>query len=171
MWEKVDDDHPQRCQGTNTHGQCNNKAMENSNFCPAHGGNRGRDIAKKKELRNYRLARFNARLIELGNNDGIMSLRDEIAVLRVILEEKWNMAKDTHDLMLMSGPLSDLVVKIEKLVTSANRLESKLGNYLNKTKILQFAQIIIQIIGQHVNDENTLETIAEEILTALQKEE
>lgn len=170
MWEKVDKDDPRRCQGVKpTRGQCDNKAMDNSNFCPAHGGNLGRDKAKRQELRNYRLAKFNSRLVELGSSEGIMSLRDEIAILRIMLEEKWNSAKDTFDLIMMSGPIGDLVMKVEKLVTSANKLESKLGNHLDKTKILQFAQTIVQIIGQHVTDEETLETIAEEILTTLEE--
>ena len=171
MWTKVNEDDPRRCQGVNSRGQCTNKAMDNSDFCPAHGGNRGRDTAKKKELRNYRLAKFNSRLVELGNSDGVISLRDEIAVLRMMIEEKLNSCVDTHQLMMMSGPLSDLIMKVEKLVTSANRLESKLGSLLDKAKVLQFAQMIVQIIGQHVTDEEILETIAEEILSALHQED
>ncbi|GAF79543.1 unnamed protein product, partial [marine sediment metagenome] len=49
-------------------------------------------------------------------------------------------------------------------------LESKLGGLLDKSKILQFAQSIIQVISQHVSDESTLDAIAEDILTTLQQE-
>lgn len=169
-WEKVDKDDPRRCQGVKPlEGQCSNKAVEGSNFCPAHGGNRGAQKQVKKELRNYRLAQFKSRLDELGNNDNMINLRDEIAILRILIEEKMNMCKDTHDLILMSGPLSDLIMKVEKIVTSCNRLESKLGGLLDRTKILQFAQTIVQIIGKYVKDEESLDKIAEEIFTTLKE--
>lgn len=169
QWEKVDKDDPRRCQGVKPfHGQCTNKAMDGSSFCPAHGGNKGAEKAKREELRNYRLAKFKSRLIELGDSDNIIGLRDEIAILRMLIEEKINVCEDTHELMLMSGPLGDLVMKVEKLVTSCNRLESKLGSLLDRTKILQFAQSIIQIIAKYIDDESTLDSVAEEILTALQ---
>ena len=72
------------------------------------------------------------------------------------------------DLILISGPLSDLVVKVEKLVTSCNRIDSKLGNLLDRTKVAQYAQSLVQIIAKHVNDATVLEKISEEFLTILE---
>ena len=168
-WERItDEDDPRRCQHIiPTKGQCWNVAVENSTNCPAHGGNKAFEANKKAELRNYRLNKFKVRIQELGNSDDIISLRDEIGILRMLLEEKINKCNDTNDLILMSGPLSDLIMKVEKIVTSCNRLEAKLGNHLDRTKVLQFAQTIVQIIGTHISDEKTLETISQEILTAL----
>jgi hypothetical protein len=170
-WEKVHEDDLLRCQGVTPQGQCYNKAVEHSQFCPAHGGNRGAQTQQKKEMRNYRLAKFKNRLIELGENEQVMNLRDEIAILRVIIEEKWNQAGDAHELMLMSGPLGDLIMKVEKLVSSANRLESKLGGLLDRAKVVQFANSIVQVIGKYVTDENQLDAISEEILKSLQEVE
>lgn len=150
-----------------TKGQCMIKAVENSSYCPAHGGNKAFEAVQQKELRNYRLNKFKARIQELGNSDEIINLRDEIGILRILLEEKINRCEDTNDLLLMSGPLSDLVMKVEKIVTSCNRLEARLGNHLDRTRVLQFAQTIVQIIGNHISDETILETISEEISTAL----
>lgn len=170
LWEKVDKDDPRRCQGVKPlEGQCSNKAMDGSDFCPAHGGNKGHEAAKRKELRNYRLAQFKSRLIELGDNENIIGLRDEVAILRILIEEKINMCKSSHELILMSGPLSDLIMKVEKLVTSCNRLESKLGGLLDKAKVLQFAQTIVQIISKYVKDEEELDAISEEILNTIKE--
>jgi len=58
-------------------------------------------------------------------------------------------------------------MKVEKLVTSCNRLESKLGGLLDRSKVLQFAQTIVQIIGKYIKDEDALDTVANEILTTL----
>ena len=166
-WERAGDEDLDRCQAISGPGQCNLRAVENSEFCPAHGGNMAHQANKNKELRNYRLSKFQARIAELGNNDNITNLRDEIAILRIMIEERINTCKDSHDLMLMSSPLSDLIMKVEKVVVSCNKLESKLGNLLDRNKALQFAQIIVQIIGNYITDEEELDKISEEILKAL----
>ena len=169
-WKKIsDEDDPRRCQCViPSKGQCSNVQVEHSQYCPAHGGNKAFDAAKKKELRNYRLNKYNKRIQELGNSDVIMSLREEIALLRILIEEKINRCDTELDMILMSGPLSDLVMKVEKVVSSCNRLDSKLGEHLDKTKILQYAQMIVQIIAKYVDDDKVIEAINEDIFTALQ---
>ncbi len=166
-WERADDEDLDRCQAIAGGGQCNLRAVPGSKFCPAHGGNRAFLANKKEEMRNYRLSKFKKRLMELGNSDNVTSLRDEVAILRIMIEEKINSCEDAHDLMLISSPLSDLIMKVEKVVVSCNKLESKLGNLLDRTKALQFAQIIVQIIGNYVTDEEQLDKISSEILQAL----
>lgn len=171
-WERIkDEDDPRRCQGVHRHGQCRNVVVEGSQYCPAHGGNRAFKSAQEKGLRNYRLTKFRQRIQELGNSDEIISLRDEIGILRLLIEEKINRCDDENDLLLMSGPLSDLLMKSEKLITSCNRLEAKLGNLLDRTKIVTMAQTFVQIISKYVTDENILETISNEIADTLKEEQ
>lgn len=169
-WERVkDEDDPRRCQCVvPTRGQCYNVSVQDSNYCPAHGGNKAFQAAKNKEMRNYRLSKFKARIQELGDSDEVISLRDEIAILRILIEEKINRCTDESDLLLMSGPLSDLIMKVEKVVSSCHRLEARLGDHLDKTKVLQYAQMIVQIIANHVEDDKKVEAINEEIFQALQ---
>lgn len=165
-WERVkDQDDPQRCHGiVGGRSQCINKACTGSNFCPAHGGNRAAQAKERQELKNYRLNKFHQRIAELGSSDEIISLRDEIGILRLLVEEKLNQCNSQTDLLLISGPLSDLIMKLEKIVTSCNRLENRLGNLLDKTKIINFAQFVVSIIGKHIKDEVILESIASEII-------
>ena len=163
-FERVDDDDPNRCQHfIPTQGQCNLKACPGSQYCPAHGGNKSVQAAEKKSLRNYQLNKFRTRTAELGNSSEILSLKDEIGILRLLIEEKINQCHDNTDLLLMAGPLSDLIMKVDRVVTSCNKLESKLGNFLDKTAILNFAQQIIKIICNNVDDELVIEKISEEI--------
>lgn len=168
-WERVDEDSPDRCQYImpNT-GQCRIKAVEDSQYCPAHGGNKAYQAKEKKDLRNYRLNKFKQRVGELSANDAIFSLKEEIGILRLLIEEKLNQCNDNAELMLISGPLSDLVMKADKLVTSCNRLDRHLGNSLDKGRVLQFAQTIVQIIGNHISDDEILEKISSQILEALE---
>ena len=166
-FERVEADDPNRCQHIiPTIGQCLNKACEGSKYCPAHGGNKGFQAQQKKNLRNYRLNKFKIRVNELSDSDVILSLKEEIGILRLLMEEKINCCQDEHDLILMAGPLSDLAMKVEKVVTSCNRLDSKLDNLLSKEKILQFAQTVVAIIGKYV-DEEIIEKISDDIMEAL----
>jgi hypothetical protein len=158
----------QQCEHVNCNGQCNLKAVDGGNRCRAHGGNKQENSIKAKELRNYRLARFNARIGEMGNSDYLLNLKDEVGVMRYILEEKLNACQNTQDLILQSGPLTDMIMKIDRVVTSCSKLEMKLGNFLDRTKITSMAQVIVQIITRHVTDETVIEAISDEILEALE---
>ncbi len=168
-WERVDEDSPNRCQYVIPRtGQCTLKAVKNSPYCPAHGGNKAYQAKEKESLRNYRLTKFKQRVSELSDNDAILSLKEEIGIIRLLIEEKINQCSGTAELMLVSGPLSDLAMKAEKLVTSCNRLDRNLGNLLDKGKIIQFAQTVVQIIGDHITDDIILEKISTKILEALE---
>lgn len=165
--KKVSDlDDPQRCQGITAMGQCTYYKEENSDFCIMHGGNKGAESLAKKEMKNYRLTKFRKRTEELCNSNNISSLRDEIAILRMIIEEKINACHDESHLLLMSGPLSDLIMKCGALVEKCQRLEYKLGNFLDRTKVTQFAQVCVEIIGSYVQEED-MDNVSEEILKAL----
>jgi len=168
-WEKVPEDDPNRCQASAAQGQCPNKAVEGSKFCMCHGGHKAAARNKEERMKNYRLGKFHARAAELGNSDGINSLRDEVALLRMLIEEKIKFCKDEHDLLLISGPISDLIIKVEKVVSSMNKLEDKLGNTLNKEKIIQFAQLMIEIIGRYIENPETLDAIGEDFFAAMEK--
>jgi len=144
-----DDDDPDRCQGVTGKGQCIYKAMEKSTFCPMHGGNRAGNEADRIELRNIRLSRakWMTRAKELADSEGITSLRDEIAICRLMLEEKLEGCKGPADLMLASPMISEWVMKIEKLVCSAHRLESSLGQLLDKAAVVQLTGELIAVIS------------------------
>jgi len=118
-------------------------------------------------MRNYRLSKFHSRAKELGDSDQITSLKDEVALLRMLIEERINSLNDTSDLLLVSGPLSDLIMKVTTVVERCHKLDARLGNLLDRSKVLQFAQVIVEIIASKIDDAELLDTISEEILQAL----
>ena len=170
---RVEEDDPRRCQAVNSQGQCrliatvNDDGTYNAN-CAAHGGAGQANQVKRKELRNYQLDRWRAKLIAKSENSNIKSLRDEIGILRIIMEERLNRCKDAHDLILQSGPISDLVLKIDKVVNSCHKLEASMGELLDKSALLQFAGEVIQIVGRYVPDDD-LPKVADEIIESLQR--
>ena len=162
-------DHPNRCQHVNSVGQCHNLSVELrdgagfANFCLVHGGRAALDAQAKAGLRNYRITKFRTRLGELRSNEFIKDLRDELAILRMILEEKLNGVQSSTDLILQSGHISELVMKVERLVTSCQKLEDRLGVTIDKAKVIGIAEQIIAIIVTHEKDDAIVEAIAKDI--------
>jgi hypothetical protein len=133
-----------------------------------HGANSS-VISKTNEVkRNYRLARWKDRVGELADSDQIKSLREEIGILRMIMEEILNKCEDSTDLLMASHRISDTAMKIEKLVVSCDKLETRMGQLLSKRAIVQLAGTYVQIINSHVSDPETIEQISEEMLHATQ---
>src|SRR2546421_361414 len=82
------------------------------------------------------IAKWQTRLDEFADNDKIKSLREEIGVLRILLEETMSRCHDTNELLLYSNKISELVIKIEKVVASCHRLENATGMLLDKSAAL-----------------------------------
>jgi len=161
----TEDSDPDRCQAVTSNGQCRNKKYdENTNYCLAHGGNRGEDTAKKISKKNYYRSRWQARLEQYTDNDNIKSLREEIGILRLILEETLNKCNDESELIIQSNKISDLVMKVDKVVTSCHKLEGSMGHLLDKQAILQFASEIITVISEEIEDKEILNRIADKIV-------
>lgn len=72
----------------------------------------------------------------------------------MLLEEKMNRANTEAELVMMAGPLSDLVMKIEKLVSSCQRLENNLGNLLDKQQMKNIATQLMTVLSEKVNELN-----------------
>ena len=63
-----------------------------------------------------------------------------------------NRANTDAELVMMAGPISDLVMKIEKLVSSCQRLENSLGNLLDKQQMKNIATQLLNVLTEKVND-------------------
>lgn len=155
---------PGRCQGITNLGQCMMRATQGDR-CDIHAGHL--QHAPKSEIRNYRLTKWQARINEFADNDKVKSLREEIGVLRILLEEIFNKCNDSTDLLLNTGRLSNLVIQIEKLVVSCHKLESSTGLLLDKTQILQLADVISEIIARYVGNQEEMNLICEEITLSI----
>lgn len=160
-------DDPRRCQGNDAHGQCRMVKIEGSDYCTRHGGHSVRTQREKGELRNLKLTKFKARLVELGDSSHLMSLRDEIAVLRITLEELVNSCDGPSDLITMSGQIAALVGNVGKLVKDCHSIEEKTGHLLSKDALTNFAGRVIDIVVRHIPEEATRLAIAGEIVNAV----
>jgi hypothetical protein len=160
-------EHPNRCQGLNKHGQCHNLAVSNGTFCRLHGGAKQLESQRAKSLKNYRAGQWQAKINRFSESPQIKDLREEIGILRMLMEERLDFCKSPHDLLLQSHTISDLVVKIEKLVSSCHKLEGSLGQHMDKTALMGFAQQVINVISINVVDRDTVDTIANNIVNLI----
>lgn len=145
-------DDPQRCQGSTNMGQCWNRAVEGSEFCPVCAG-AGRASLVEHNRQQYLLTnpRFRARMVQLSEGEEIKSLRDEIAIARMLVEELLNKVQGNEDISMVSGKVNALLLTIERLVSRAHVIEQNLGNLLQKMAVLKLMQTVCDVITEEVS--------------------
>lgn len=145
-FERVEPDDPKRCQSVGQHGQCPFKAVDPSKYCLRHGAT----LAIKKEnieqVRVYNLAIWQSALEKHTDNPNIKSLREEVGIMRIVLQSIIEKCKDTTDLLVSSGRIIDICVKLEKVVISCSRLEAATGQTLDRSAALHFAARVVEIV-------------------------
>lgn len=143
-------DDPRRCQGGTTRGQCQNVAVEGHDLCES--------CAKRQDLvednrRQYLLTnpRFQARLSQLSEGDDIKLLRQEIAMARMLIEERVNrFDPDEGDFSAVCSSVNTLLITAEKLTSRSHILEQNLGQLFHKSTLVKLVQSFIQIVDDEV---------------------
>jgi len=156
-----------RCTSATSNGQCPNRPVEGGKNCILHGGNKQLKAIEQEKLRNYRLGKWQARINELSDSDRIKDLSEDIAILRMTLENIISQCETDTDLLMMQPRIQGMVQAIEKTVTSTTKLEISLKEMLDKQSLINLAMRIQSIISQHIQDPDTLEAIAQDIEEAL----
>lgn len=157
-------DDPQRCTGTTPSGQCPSRSLPGTNKCAAHGG----AVASKSfQRRQYLLeeARLSDRVSHYSSHESIYSLREEIALTRVLIEKL--LSQPNVDLTLQAPALISLFQTLEKLVKTSSQVEVKLGAMLSKDTVFKLAAEFIDIVSEHIKDidgyEERIDSIIAEI--------
>jgi hypothetical protein len=120
-------------------------SINGSKYCAQHGGT----IGVKKEMKSaYRLMRWQDRIKHHAEHDQVKSLRDEVGILRMMMEERLNECQSSTDLLLHSGAIASLVDKIERTVVSCHKLENAMGQLMDKQAILQFADSVVSAVAE-----------------------
>ena len=145
-------DDPHRCQGSTSKGQCWNRAIEGADFCPACAGPRRASLVEQNR-QQYLLTnpRFRARMAQLSEGEEIKSLRDEIAIARMLVEELLNKVQGNEDVSMVSGRVNALLLTIERLVSRAHVIEQNLGNLLQKLAVMKLMQTVCDVITEEVS--------------------
>ena len=161
---RVSPDDPNRCQAKGQKGQCPFRSVEGTKYCARHSGKSKQTRQNQEYISNYRLQQYQHRLEELGSSEQSKSLRDEIGILRMTLENILNNCETPHAFLLNAGKISDIATKIEKVVATCSRLEQSYGLVLDKTAVSTLANKIVDIIHKYVEDPIIIANISDEIV-------
>lgn len=166
---KVEDPNdPSRCKAIISREQCPFIAISGSDYCEMHGNTAIQ--AKSEEalqIRNYRVAKWQATIGHFADNPQVKSLREEVGILRMLMEETLTKCNDASDLFMMSTKISDLSDRISRTVALCHKLEQSTGQTLDKTAALNFAAQIVEIIGRYVTMPDVIDKITSDMLEAL----
>ena len=138
---------------------------QESRFCKVHGGALEMMNINKGKMKNYILTKckFRDNITNKSKNTNGHSLRDEIGILRFLLETMLEKIQDANDIELKQLAIGNLVLKIERLVSASIKSEVQLGELLSADVLMAVQQQIIDIISRHITDTNILDTIAMDI--------
>jgi hypothetical protein len=149
-----------RCEHTSSTGQCNSNAVEGGRFCPTHS--RDPQVGLKRQYMLNK-AKYRQRYSEFAESDDLRTLKDEISILRMVMEERLNMIGNDSDMLAACGQITSLAVTIERLVKSCHTLESRLGSLLAKPTLLGIANDIVQILLQELESQPDYELLVDRI--------
>ena len=164
------DGDPERCQFITPHkGQCNLKATEGTQYCRSHGGVKSNTQIQQGNYRTRWRAMIQQKIVE---QEDIYDLTEEIGILRLTLEAFLNRCTEDLDLVMAAGPMADLIMKIERTVSSLHKLRQANGDLLDKTAVLRFVSKVVGILTAHYGDDpEKLDLVAKEIIGAVDDKE
>lgn len=179
-FERIDaPDDPDRCQSNGGQGQCPFKGVldidgKRTKHCPRHTCGSATEFkpsyvgSGKDPLRNYRFsAVFQPRVDELAGSEKLKSLREEIALVRMVLEAIVNRCTDMYDLTLEAERIQKLTEQLNKLVQSCHKIEESTGQLLDKTVVINIGGMMINILEKYVPDKSILDVVGAEIYEAI----
>lgn len=143
------------------------KVIPGARACPRHGGNTQLESLRKKAANQYRLQLWQQRVNEFTESDYAKSLRSEIGILKMTLEQFIVQAETPQQLLIFAPKIADLVTRIEKVVMSCDRLERNMGQSMDRSTAMKLAADIVDLISRHVNDAETIDAISSGIIDLL----
>ena len=144
-----------------------NAGLENPNNCL-------KTVAENSgHLYRFQNQDYQRRLLALCEHNDAKHLREEIAIARMLLEERLNMIQTDSDFLAACGTLNSQLLTISKLVQSAHKLEQKLGSLLSKSTLLvvssKFVNILIAELKGLSNYETLIDSISDKLFNSLSK--
>lgn len=169
MTERITDlTDPRRCKGAAPDGQCQNVAEHGSDYCRAHGGRT--DLKEAEDKRGYLLAKAGerARLVGMADElEPVKELRDLIALQHMLIEKRYNLIKDDTDILTACGPLNQMLTTMEKLINSCHKIETNLGELLQRHAVLTLAKEMVRIVIDELDGIENYEYIIDQITQRL----
>lgn len=99
----------------------------------------------------------------------IESVRQEVVLVRALIEERRNFATTQAEKIQAFPAILDAASKLDRLVTSLARLEKQSGQVLEKAAIQQLGRRIVEILTENLKDIPDRDTIVDRVAREIAK--
>lgn len=157
-----------KCLKSSGNGSCPLDAVEGSLFCQKHSN----EISLQ---RNYLLedAKLAGSMERQQGSNMLYSLREEVMLLRAMVQDRLNMAKSDAERMMAYQQIGSWIGTIEKLVVSLNKLEKETSEVLTRATLIQVGQQLVSIIAEEIshlpNHEMVIDAIANRVVPVIEE--
>lgn len=127
-----------------------NLATPGDHRCQAHGGV-NRDLIEEKHSYQLNAPWLRERVAELGKSTDPLSMRKEVLIAKVLLEEALNEAGKSRAELLRETPrIHQLFQTIEKLTKTTNQIDRDQNQVLHKDVILALGTQIGKVLAEEL---------------------
>jgi len=161
------------CEYITSSGPCTRPKLPGDPFCERHSRRKEDEIQLGQYLVSKKL--FGDAPMRHIEADEIKSLKTEIALLRSMIEKRWNMLENDVEFVAAFPTMKDSFLAVEKLVSSCHQMEEKLDMLISKQGLLSLAQKIVGVIQDELpsdleDRDNIVERIGCNIATAIEEQ-
>ncbi len=145
---------------------CHDTVALGSDYCEKHinsvPANKERDYV-------YQLGKAQERFRQFSDNPRLKDLDAETAVLKMMLENVVKTAAEDgpNALILVTPQVSQLTNQITQMRNVSHKIELQTGELLSKNKVVQFADEMVRIIEENIDDAQLISKIGNEIALLL----
>ena len=155
-----------RCEHSGPHGQCPHRAVDGSQYCSRH-------CDEKARIKGYRLLDpvLRERFEHHSDEDSLKTVRQEIAILRSMVEDRLNMAQTRAEKEAAFQMVTPWIANINKLVENLTKLARQTSMMVGKAALMKLSGEIVQILVEELegveNYDSIIDTVASRIATAV----
>lgn len=148
-----------KCFRSSKSGSCPNEAAEGSLFCQKHANEN--DQIKGYILQDEEILKQ----FEHHAKGNLFSLRQEVTLLRAMINDRLNMANTPSERQLAYREVGNWIGTLDKLTNSLNRLEKETSEVLTRETLMKLAQQMVQVISEEVKTLPGYEAAVDRIAT------
>jgi len=163
---------PRRCKAASCDGQCRNVAEDGDDYCRAHLSTP--PAAPARRMRKYLLvkAEDQALLARYVDDDDLKSLREEIALVRMMIQNTLADAQTNMDRINAYSKVNTYMLTLERVMKTSHALEKSLDQLVSKSTLIrlgkQLCHIILDKLEGVPNYEQLVDALIPEIALAVQ---
>jgi len=163
---RVEDDAVNRCQGVTFFGQCRFGSVKGLNFCQMHAHWQARAIVKR-EAHNFKVqnAKHQQRLNHYVTSQAIKSLKEELGIVRFILERIISL---TEDLELQAPTIQRLVRTANRLALTNAKVENSLTSILDTESATGLSRQLLESVAPLITVE-LYELIYDDVMALIER--